>query len=75
MDREYLADTHALLQERPALAVELAKVDTLEHVFRWLRAPGAPVIGAIETIALDEFSHIMILELSELSEFLVFAAT
>jgi hypothetical protein len=75
MDREYINDVDTVATSYPELASDLRGLDTLEDVFRWLRQPGAPAVGVVDTVALDEFSHDLILELTDSQLYLVFGAT
>jgi hypothetical protein len=75
MDAELASDIQLLSARHPDLAEQLRGLSTLEDVFRWLRRSDAPAIGSVDTIAQDEFSHDLLLELTATNQFLVLGAT
>jgi hypothetical protein len=75
MDAEFAKDIEQLSTRHPDLAGHLRGLSTLEDVFRWLRRSDAPAIGSVDTVAQDEFSHDLLLELTSTNQFLVLGAT
>ncbi|MCA9801738.1 MAG: hypothetical protein KC777_07110 [Cyanobacteria bacterium HKST-UBA02] len=70
----YKMDIEALRTEHPDLAEFFSGVNTLEKVFEWVRH-NPDKAGEIELIPQDEFSHDMIVELTDRPGWLVAGVT
>ena len=74
MTVKYEEQLAKLISSHPDVYSSLVDRTTLEGVFEWIREAG-PKAGAVDLIPLDEFTHEVVVELSETNEFIVFGCT